>query len=345
LYLSAEIGRQRLESIIIAIPDPVLVTDQNDNLLFINPAAQEKFHLYEQNLVGEHVSKLISDRNVLQLLQNAREDPHSEELTIADGKTFVATTLLIEGAGEPAGRICILRDVTSFKQLDTLKSEFVSTVSHDLRSPLALIQGYTSMLKMVGELNDQQTNILNKITAESVKMNQLITNLLDLGRIEAGVGLKLERRPVDYVVNQVISEIQEQADQKRVALIIDLPSADLPSVQADQPLLQQSIHNLVDNAIKFTEPGGKVTLGVQITDESVTYIIRDNGIGISPTDQQSIFEKFFRANEHGEVEDEGSGLGLAIVKSIADKHGGKVEVESKLGEGSSFLLTIPLNQE
>lgn len=345
LYLSAEIGRQRLESIIIAIPDPVLVTDQNDNLLFINPAAQERFHLYEQNLVGKHVSKLISDQIVIQLLQNARKDPHSEELSLADGKTFIATTLLIEGAGIQAGRICILRDVTSFKQLDNLKSEFVSTVSHDLRSPLALIQGYISMLKMVGELNDQQTNILNKITAESVKMNQLVTNLLDLGRIEAGVGLKLERRPADDVVNQVISEIQEQADQKRVSLIVDEPSADLPSVQADQPLLQQAIHNLVDNAIKFTEPGGKVTLNLQITSESVTYIVRDNGIGISPTDQQNIFEKFFRANENGDNEDEGSGLGLAIVKSIADKHGGKVEVESKLGEGSSFLFTIPLNQE
>jgi PAS domain S-box-containing protein len=345
LFLSAEIGRQRLESIITSTPDPVIVTDQNDNLLFTNPAGQERFSLYDEQIIGKHISKLITNEAVIQLLHAADTQPKTEELRFEDGNIYVATASIVEVSGERVGRICILRDVSNFKQLDALKSEFVSTVSHDLRSPLALIQGYTSMLKMVGELNEQQISYLNKITAETEKISHLVTNLLDLGRIEAGVGLRLERKPVYDVIEQVVSEIQAKADQKRVLLKTGSETIDLPYFEADQALVQQALYNLVDNAIKFTNPGGEIDISINSTNENVTFIVKDNGIGISPADQQNLFEKFFRATDKGEIDEEGSGLGLAIVKSIAEKHGGVVRVESKLGEGSTFFLTIPLNQE
>lgn len=345
LFLSAEIGRQRLESIIISTPDPVIVTDEKDNLLFTNPAAQERFNLYDEQLMGVHISKLISNTDVLDLLGKADIQPTTEELKFADGDTYIATASLVEVSGKRVGRICILRDVSSFKQLDALKSEFVSTVSHDLRSPIALIQGYTSMLKMVGELNEQQMSYLNKISSETEKISHLVANLLDLSRIEAGIGLRLERKPVDEVIHQVVSEIQAKADQKRVNLIADLEPGGFDNIEADQALLQQAIYNLVDNAIKFTGPGGEVNIHLESADEDVTYIISDEGIGISPADQQNLFEKFFQATEKGEFDEGGSRLGLAIVKSIAEKHNGSVRVESKLGEGSTFFLTIPLNQE
>jgi signal transduction histidine kinase len=280
----------------------VLVTDQNDNLLLTNPAAQQAFGLYDEAITGKHISEV------------------SSELIFDDGKTYMATASTIRVEDKRVGRVCVLRDVSSFKQLDALKSEFVSTVSHDLRSPLALVQGYTSMLQMVGELNDQQTSYLKKIIFETEKITHLVTNLLDLGRIEVGVGLQLEKKPVDEVIYRVVAALQMQADQKRVNLHTEISQTNLPYVEADQALLQQALNNLVANAIKYTESGGEVTISLETSDEQVAYYVKDTGIGISPADQQHLFEKFYRVSNKGGPEEEGSGLGLAIVKSIAEKH-------------------------
>jgi PAS domain S-box-containing protein len=345
LFLTTEIGRQRLESILKSTPDPVLVTDQNDNLMLANPAAQQTFRIYDESYYGMHISDVIVQDEVLDLLQSQENLQQSKELEFENGKTYFATASPVEVEGEGVGRVCVLRDVTSFKQLDASKTEFVSTVSHDLRSPLALIQGYSSMLQMVGDLSDQQTSYLKKIMIETEKISHLVTNLLDLGRIEAGIGLHLEKKPADDVIRKVISTSKVQADQKRVRISPDIPQKDLPYINADQDLLLQALYNLVDNAIKFTDPGGEISIGVNTNNESVVYKVEDSGIGISPADQQKLFEKFFRISSKGGPEEGGSGLGLAIVKSIAERHGGQVRVESQLGIGSTFFLEIPLEQK
>jgi PAS domain S-box-containing protein len=344
LFLSAEIGRQRLESIVNSTPDAVLVTDHNDNLLLTNPAAQKVFGLYDDEMIGKHISEIITQEEVLALLGAEENVQQSKELEFADGKTYIATASSVEVEGKSVGRVCVLRDVTSFKQLDVSKSEFVSTVSHDLRSPLALIQGYTSMLKMVGELNDQQASYLKKITIETEKISHLVTNLLDLGRIEAGVGLHLEKKLVDDVIHRVIATAQVQADQKRVNINSEILQTNLPYFEADQDLLQQALYNLIDNAIKYTDPGGDISISLEVDSDKVLYKVEDNGIGISPADQQNLFQKFFRVSSRGGLEEGGSGLGLAIVKSIAERHGGQVRVESQLGTGSTFFFEIPLHQ-
>jgi signal transduction histidine kinase len=266
------------------------------------------------------------------------------EIEFKDGKTYYATASPVDVEGKGVGRVCVLRDVTSFKQLDASKTDFVSTVSHDLRSPIAMIQGYTSMLQMVGDLNNQQSSYLNKIILETEKISHLVTNLLDLGRIEAGVGLQLEKKPVDDVIKQVISASQLRADQKRVKLKSNIPHIDLPLIEADQDLLQQALYNLVDNAIKFTDNGGEILLGLELEEESVIYKVKDSGVGISPADQLKLFGKFFRISSKGSIDEDGSGLGLAIVKSVAERHGGEVGVESQLGVGSKFILKVPLRQ-
>jgi len=344
LFLTAEIGRQRLESIINSTPDLVLVIDQNGNLLLTNPAAQQIFGLYDEEMIGKHISDAISQEEVLGLLQLADQHQASKEIIFENGETYLATASSVQVEGQGVGKVCVLRDVTSFKQLDALKSEFVSTVSHDLRSPLALIQGYTSMLQMVGELNDQQASYLQKITIETEKISHLVTNLLDLGRIEAGIGLHLEKKPADEIVHRVVGALQMQADQKRVNLTSNILQTNLPYVEADQALLQQALYNLVENAIKYTDSGGDVIISLDIHREQVTYKVKDTGIGISPADQQNLFEKFYRVSGKGGTEEGGSGLGLAIVKSIAEKHGGELRVESQLGEGSTFNLIIPHRQ-
>ena len=344
LYLTSEFGRQRLETILTSTPDPVLVTDQDDNLILTNPAAQKVFHLHDEAIIGKNIADVVSQDQLSVLLSSIDSHQDVRELSFHNGKTYLVTSSTIQSEGSRIGRVYILRDVTSFKQLDALKSEFVSTVSHDLRSPLALIQGYTSMVKIVGELNDQQSSYLKKISSETEKISHLVKNLLDLGRIEAGVGLQLEKKPIDEVVHHVVTALKAQADQKRVQLNVETSQTPMGIIEADQALLEQAIYNLVENAIKYTDSGGEVRVNIRVEDENVIYAVQDNGIGISPADQQNLFEKFYRISNKGKKEDDGSGLGLAIVKSIADRHGGEVIVESQLGVGSSFCLVIPTKQ-
>jgi len=342
LYLTSEIGRQRLASVLNSTPDPVIVTDQDDNLLLVNSAARKVLELEHDAETGKPISNTIFNKEVLALLDQDQDQVQSMEITLDNGKVYYASTSSVEVKGIGAGRVCVLRDVTSLKQLNSSKSDFVSTVSHDLRSPLALIQGYTSMLQMVGELNEQQASYLKKISDETEKISHLVTNLLDLGRIEADVGLHLEKKAVDEVVDRVIDAAKVQADQKRIKLTSEIDQAQLPLIEADQALLQQALYNLVDNAIKFTESGGEVIIRVKTSEEKVVYIVEDNGIGISPADQQNLFEKFFKASNKQGLELGGSGLGLTIANSIAEKHFGKVKVESKLGIGSKFFLELPI---
>jgi signal transduction histidine kinase len=150
------------------------------------------------------------------------------------GVTASATSVLAEG--QRMGRVCVLRDVTHFKELDALKSDFVSTVSHDLRSPLTLMRGYATMLEMVGELNEQQTGYVRKIVSGVESMSRMVNNLLDLGRIEAGVGLQVEMISVHDVIERVVGALQLQAAQKRIQLTYEIPTQTIPLIEADQAL-------------------------------------------------------------------------------------------------------------
>jgi signal transduction histidine kinase len=261
-----------------------------------------------------------------------------------DGKTYLAMASAMTADGRTVGRVCILRDVTQLKEIDTLKSDFVSTVSHDLRSPLTLMRGYASMLEMAGELNDQQKNYSKMIVQGVDNMAKLVNNLLDLGRIDFGVGLQVEKVPILDIVERVTSSLQMQAAQKKISLGLEI-AKDLPNIiEADQALLQQAVYNLVENAVKYTPEGGTVTIHLQCTESTLTFAIQDSGIGIPKSDLPRLFEKFYRGTNREALAQRGTGLGLAIVKSIAERHGGKVWVESELGKGSTFYLLVPLVQ-
>jgi PAS domain S-box-containing protein len=344
LFMAAEIGRQRLEAILASTPDPVLVTDQNHRLLLVNPAACQVLEMDDSEVIGQPISNSISNKQLVDLLSSSLVERESSELVMPDGRVYLVTASSMGDDGYQMGKLCILRDVTHFKELDALKSEFVSTVSHDLRSPLTLLRGYTTMLQMVGELNDQQSGYVGKIVAGVENMARLVNNLLDLGRIEAGVGLHLEMVQVEEIIEQVISGLQLQAAQKRIRIFAEMPQQNIPLIKADQALLQQVLYNLVENAIKYTDTNGEVKVRLQVRPEEIIFEVHDTGIGIAPADQQRLFEKFYRATPRGSRGERGSGLGLAIVKSIAERHGGRVWLKSQLGRGSIFYLALPIKQ-
>jgi signal transduction histidine kinase/HAMP domain-containing protein len=344
LFMSAEIGRQRLASILDSSPDPMLVTNQNDLLLLANTAAWQALELGPDNIAGQPIDQVISQGELLELLRASSAEKHSKEIPMPDGRIYLATASPVLAEAQRVGRVCVLRDVTHFKELDALKSDFVSTVSHDLRSPLTLMRGYATMLEMVGQLNEQQTGYVRKIITGVESMSRLVNNLLDLGRIEAGVGLQLEMIPVHDVIERVVGALQLQAAQKHITLTTEIPKQTIPLIEADQSLLQQALQNLIENAIKYTRNDGKVHVRVLAQPVGMVFQITDTGIGISPMDMPRLFEKFYRGAQQAAKEQRGTGLGLAIVKSIAERHGGRVWAESQLGKGSSFYMAIPIRQ-
>jgi signal transduction histidine kinase len=200
------------------------------------------------------------------------------------------------------------------------------------------------MLEMVGDLNNQQEGYVQKIVVGVESMSRLVNNLLDLGRIEAKIGLRLEMLSVHDIVENVVESLSMQAAQKHIEVKTSIPKEAVPLVEADQALLTQALHNLVENAIKYTPSGGEVTVSTHIEQDQIVFEVQDNGIGISPIDQPRLFEKFYRSANREAKRERGTGLGLAIVKSIAERHGGQVGVQSQLGSGSTFFIAIPIKQ-
>ena len=345
LYLNVEASRRQLEAIINSSPDPVIVTDHRNRLLLANHASTSALGLgADDTRSGMETEKAIKLRPLLALLQSTVSEKQSTEMVLPDSRTYFATASPVMVEGHQIGRVCIMRDVTHFKELDTMKSEFVATVSHDLRSPLTLMRGYATMLDTVGELNEQQQGYVKKIVTGVENMSRLVNNLLDLGRIEFGVGLQVENVPVLDIIERVTSALQLQALQKNIHLTVELPK-DMPhAVEADQALLHQAVYNLVENAIKYTPQAGKVSIRTLSQPEYLIFAIEDSGIGIPPDDIPHLFEKFYRGKQREARAQPGSGLGLAIVHSIAENHRGRVWVESAAGKGSTFYLQIPLIQ-
>ncbi|MFN8461267.1 MAG: ATP-binding protein [Anaerolineales bacterium] len=342
--MTVEVSHSRLEAILNSTPDPVLVTDASNRLILANPAATNVFGVSIRRGERPEAEKTIQIKAMIELLQASSNERHSAEVNMPDGKTYLAMASPMTADGKTVGRVCILRDVSQLKEIDTLKSDFVATVSHDLRSPLTLMRGYATMLEMAGSLNDQQKNYAKMIVQGVDNMAKLVNNLLDLGRIEFGVGLQVESIPVLDILERATSELQMQAKQKNISLGVELPR-DLPNaVEADSALLHQALYNLIENGIKYTPEGGTVTVHLQTPSDALIFAVQDSGIGISENDQKRLFEKFYRGTNRDALMQRGTGLGLAIVKSIAERHGGKVWVESEAGQGSVFFLQIPLAQ-
>ncbi len=342
LYATAEIGRQRLEAVLVSTPEPVLVFDEQTRLLLLNAAAMQVPGLVASAVPGRLIQEAVAHRELVSLIiQKQEEKQASREITLANGRVYFASVSPVNADGRSVGKVCVLQDITHFKELDKLKSDFVATVSHDLRSPLTLMRGYVTMLQMVGELNDQQKNYTHKIITGVENMTRLVNNLLDLGRIDAGIGLQIERVMAQDVVEQVLTSLQPQATQKSIQLMHEGLDQMPIFLEVDRALFQQAVYNLVENAIKYTSTNGQIRVKLQPQDNNLLIEVHDTGIGIAPLDLPRLFERFYRSARREANTQRGTGLGLAIVKSIAERHGGRVSVESQLGKGSVFFMEIP----
>jgi len=334
LFNSSEAERRKMETILARVENGVIVVDPENRLLIMNRSAREAFGV-DGDWPGRPVSDMIKEPRLLSMLRVSGKVPKREEVELADGRVFSAQRTPIEGVGQAI----VMQDITHLKELDRIKSEFVTTVSHDLRSPLTAILGYIELIQRSGQLNQQQAEFIRRVQLSVGQITDLVSNLLDLGRIEAGLDTAKEKTPVSVLARYALEGMRNNAKSKGLRLNADLPD-DLPMVLGAPIRLRQMIGNLLDNAIKYTPPGGQILIEARSEGDQIILRIQDTGPGVPVLDQPYLFDKFFRGSNIPE-DLPGTGLGLSIVKSIVDNHDGRIWVDSNPGKGTTFTIVLP----
>jgi signal transduction histidine kinase len=246
--------------------------------------------------------------------------------------------------GQVLGTVTVFQDITTFKQLDEMKSNFIQMVSHELRSPLASIKQLLTVVLdgLAGDLAEKQRDLLSRSQLKIQSLLDLINDLLDVAKIESGHAFQ-QQVPLRLgeVLEQTIVLMRPRAESQQVALELDVP-ADLPLILADARSMEELFTNLISNAIHYSPDGGRVTVSVASRGDYVEVLVSDTGIGIDPTEITKIFDKFYRVKHPKTRQVIGTGLGLAIVKGIVESHRGSIEVESQPGVGTSFRVLLPV---
>ena len=335
----SESERAKLEMIVSNIQDGVLVLDDHHHIILANQTIYEMFGLNGEPILGRYVKDVIPNADLSALIDRAHAGALKyHEINFDDGRVFNAQYTPLQRIGSAV----TMQDISYLKEIDRLKSDFIHTVSHDLRSPLTAILGYMELVERVGALNDSQREFLGRLRASVQHMTSLVNELLDLGRLESGFDTRREFVDIRNVLEYSLNVFDSQIRKKNIRLTRETGETIEP-LRANPIRVRQMIDNLVGNAIKYSPPGSEVKVNVSMQDKQIILRVSDQGPGIPPDEQGRVFEKFFRAsNRPGDVE--GSGLGLAIVKSIVESHQGRVWVESKVGVGSTFIVLLPVHE-
>ncbi len=336
LFAETTSERNKLGTILKKIQDGVLVLDQDQRVMLVNQAAQTVLNMVEPYL-NRQVRDVVSQPEILELVENTGKNLQiQKEMAIPDGLIYMAQLTQIPEVGQAI----TLHDITHLKKLDRLKSEFVSTVSHDLRSPLTAILGYVDLIERAGPISDVQRDFIHRVQASIHNITHLVDDLLDLGRIEAGFDTHKESLRMDQLIRYSADGFKMRLNEKKHHFQLLMPD-NFPNILGNPTELRQMVDNMLDNCIKYTAQGGNISIQCKQEDHQLIIQFTDSGIGIPAVDIPFIFDKFFRAgNVNNDVS--GTGLGLAIVKSIVDNHQGRIWVESKVGEGSTFTIVLPV---
>lgn len=330
--------RTKLETIINQIEDGVLVLDYDFRILLINRVAQSILRISGDTLIGSPIQSYPIDPEFLEVIQNFEVFlGKSTEISSDEDQVFSAHLAKIS----EIGYAITFHDITNLKKIDQIKSDFVSTVSHDLRSPLTAILGYVDLVERAGPLQDLQKSFLDRIQFSVHNITNLVDDLLNLGRIEAGFDTRKEMLDLSSYIYQVIDEMNPKLLETDTHLKLDVPDSS-QKIYASPIQIRQLLSNLLTNAIKYSDPGKTMTITLQEKENQIILQISDEGFGIPSTDLPYVFDKFYRSGTVIGTEIPGSGLGLAIVKSIVENHQGRIWVDSVFGQGSTFTIVFPI---
>lgn len=344
--------KNKTKTIIRNIVDGVIVTDPEYRILLVNNVAENLFGVKEKNALNKPIGQVIHNKPLLDFLHAMiDEEDHattSKEFKLKNPETWRDIYLQARAArvigedNDVIGIVTIIRDITREKEIDKMKTELVSMVAHELRSPLTSISGFSELLMDEGVTREQSEEYASIILKESNRLSELINKFLDISKIEAGKS-QVKRAPVNLreVIEKVLDVNLHQAERKHIAVSLKM-SNNVPPIIGDRDMMEQVILNLFSNAIKYSPPNAAVEIRLRETDSDVTVEVEDTGYGISEESLPRIFDKFYRASDNEAVREEsGTGLGLSLVKEIVELHGGRVAVKSELGKGSTFGFILP----
>jgi len=344
--------KNNTDTIIKNIADGVIVTDPHNCILRVNSAMESWFGIYEKDCLNKPLEQCISNTVLLQFIRNVQNETGKKtpttEIVIKSTKNWRDIFLQAHAArvkddkNELIGIATILRDISREKEIDRMKTELVSMVAHELRSPLTSISGFSELLLDPTVNREQAEEYANIILKESNRLSELINKFLDISKIEAG---KSQAKKVPMQIRDVIDKVLDvnlhQAEKKGIVVTVKV-SSNLPLVIGDADMLEQVILNLFTNAVKYSPENTAIEIRLKERENDVLVEVEDNGYGISEKARQRLFEKFYRVTDNEKVREiTGTGLGLALVKEIVEIHGGTMTVHSKLGEGSTFSFFIP----
>jgi two-component system, OmpR family, phosphate regulon sensor histidine kinase PhoR len=338
--------RNLSSAILGSMVEGVAVVNGAERLVFANPGFAEILGLDVPPVSGSSLLEIVRQRELIDAVRHVLGGEHRVEAEIVTGtlrQHFFAATVASVRAGETSGAVIVLHDITALRKLERIRRDFVANVSHEFRTPLTAIQGFSETL-IAGAINDpnNRDRFLAIILDHSRRLARLTEDLLRLSEMDAErLELEVRRVSVPQLVESCYETAQRRAAEKGLTLSLQLPN-NLPDIAGDTRRLQEILQNLLDNAIQYTLPNGKIILSAETRNDEVTLTVSDTGIGIPQSDQPRIFERFYRVDAARSREAGGTGLGLAIAKHLIEAHGGRIWVESEVGFGSKFHVSVPI---
>lgn len=350
-------ARSQLHAMLNATTEGMMLLSPENKVLRINEAFERMFSIRDREVknrpfidMSEHWNRVFGDDSIIECISDNSVGETVDERdftqkwpTKRELQVYFASVRNADGAY--LGRLVVFRDVTQERKVERLKSEFVSLVTHEFRTPLTSIKGYTEMMLDgdTGKLNQEQVEFLETVLRNANHLSELVEELLDVSRIESGaMRLDIEEVRIESVIKDIATRMRPQLENKDQNLLVDIP-VDTPMVEGDSTRITQILMNLVSNAHKYTPSGGRIEISVQVSGDYLQVDVSDNGIGLSEDEQQKLFSKFFRAENPETIKEGGTGLGLWITRSLVEMQGGEIDVESTLGKGSTFSFTIPVS--
>ncbi len=364
--------KERTETVISSMSDGLVMVDSEGRVIMMNPAAEKLYGKSLKDIAGKRLNESVGSDQMLSLskdLTTGKAEGMVKEIELNSSedtkKTLRSSSAVVQNQdGKIVGMMAVLSDVTKQKELEKQKNDFVANVTHELRTPLVAMKQAVSLIldKTAGEINPQQENLLGVAKRNMDRLYRLISDLLDMSKLEAGkMTIKPDAVETDKLLKEIHQTLKPWADNKGVELTINMPSR-VPRIYADHDRAMQVLINLVNNAIKFTDRDGKVEVAVTgvkkgsvreglkpaPTNPAHNFLqiaVSDTGKGMAKDDIPRIFSKFEQVGINGSTDVRGTGLGLSIVKALVDLHGGDIHVESELGKGSVFTVALPIYTE
>ncbi|MBA4549435.1 PAS domain S-box protein [Thermoactinomyces intermedius] len=340
-------NERRLNSIIESMESGLIMIDATGKVSLANRAFERMFGIPESDLIGRSFKQLTYPYDIRSLITECAEKNmrirKEIHLYYPEEKMLEANLAPMWVEKNGVGVVVVFHDLTAIRRLEQLRKDFVANVSHELKTPITSIRGFAETL-LDGAMSDQETcrEFLGIIHGESLRLERLIGDLLELTQIESKrMILKLEQVPVKNLLENVSKTVKDRIFSKGLSFSMEIPKPF--EVEVDQDRFRQILLNLLSNAMNYTPRGGCITVRATGDDKEWTLVVRDTGIGIPAEDLPRIFERFYRVDKARSRDSGGTGLGLAIVKHLVEVHQGKIDVESQVGQGTTFRLTFPLH--